>query len=57
MEFICKIFYIIGDILDLLLTVTFIYLVFCIISIIKNINIKINNKFEINPKKHLEIKY
>ena len=57
MEFICKIFYTIGDILDLFLTIAFIYLVFCIVSIIKNINIKISNKFEINSKKHLEIKY
>ena len=30
MYFICENFYIIGDVLDLLLTVTFIYLVFCI---------------------------
>lgn len=57
MDFICENFYIIGDVLDLLLTVTFIYLVFCIISIVKNINIKISNKIEINTKKHLEIKY
>lgn len=57
MEFICKNFYIISNILDLFLSVAFIYLVFCIISIIKNINIKIGNKIEINPKKHLEIKY
>ena len=57
MDFICENFYIIGDVLDLLLTITFIYLVFCIISTIKNINIKIGNKIEINPKKHLEIKY
>ena len=57
MDFICENFYIIGDILDLLLTVTFIYLVFCIISIVKNINIKVGNKIEIKSKKHLEIKY
>lgn len=57
MDFIYENFYNIGDALDLLLTITFIYLVFCIISIIKNINIKIGNKIEINPKKHLEIKY
>ena len=57
MNFICENFYIIGDILDLLLTIAFIYLVFSIISSIKNINIKIGNRIEINPKKHLEIKY
>lgn len=57
MDFICENFYIIGDVLDLLLTVTFIYLIFCIVSIVKNINIKIGNRIEINPKKHLEIKY
>ena len=57
MDFICENFHIIGDVLDLLLTITFIYLVFCIISTVKNINIKIGNKIEINPKKHLEIKY
>ena len=57
MDFICENFYVIGDVLDLLLTIAFIYLVFCIISSIKNINIKIGDKIEINPKKHLEIKY
>ena len=57
MDFICENFYIIGDILDVLLTVTFIYLIFCIVSTVKNINIKIGNRIEINPKKHLEIKY
>lgn len=57
MDFIRENFYIIGDVLDLLLTVTFIYLVFCIISIVKNINIKVGNKIKIKSKKHLEIKY
>jgi len=58
MELIRDIFFVIRDFLDIFLTIAFICLVFYVLSVIKNIHIKIGENIEINPKrKKLKIKY
>lgn len=58
MEFIRDNFFMIGDFLDIFLTIAFICLVFSILNVVKSVHIKIGENIEINPKrKKLKIKY